>query len=902
MDQVVALLHDVDPHHCPWKDWRSVDSKFIDNVDEMGSDTTQHRDVLLIPKTVTQRLFQSTPEGDRANRHVTVVVFSKSNGWYKDDDNGINGALPPMIIHSKPSPKEKGTTSLEKRLQLYSANADDDILVDQSYLEGLSEGNPLGITVQTSTNGSMNKELFLDLACHYTRHLGPDQGPGGMYTFLLTDSHVSRWHPQALYLLMKNRVIPLFFPSHLSIVAQPQDNGVILFLHKCIEDTVTTERLFRSSTDVAYINKVLVELAFILFQDTERKKLMDRGSNSTTRSYRATGMKPCDPFSTGWRENLELYASFNGLRMDAHSDRARNYGVRPKNRSICPVFSEAEIALLDEAVPLLAKNGVDDITILDDPKTKCYAVANEIISNWVEKPYDERAIRPRATTPVEKLALKHMDITHVVSLKPVTDEALSLVDLQHRENKRQAILGQTKTNECIQVRPKDSDESSMWITAIKMRSPENMWHIFDGITSQSVSTLDLDKGWDINLAFDMFPTDKRLQDARNRAGRRRRDEKDRMLNVIATSIAEEERCGDLEEAFNRFMRQSKGKQTFTTFKETLVTKIEEPSEHIVTVNLGSEEHTIKVCAHGNNKSSMSRLVMDNICKTLACIATRSERKKNNSGRRRGGKVVSVKRGSDGFQKILQIDEQHQKDLLQQIEDNDRVKKAKLLLCQRRLKELRGICLLREYQRIWNHDELLISNSKHLSKQNLISFLKVYNIEGRTKLSKEPRSLIEAKLDENKITQSSIEKTEVSLLEELRVLGGEDNFQVDQSFDSSVDFDSDGSTSFGEDYHLILESETSCDRNGNAEKSNDNGDSTDSEDINGDCSGNVRRKVSFHEQPTIYHIPRRSRSKPAAAKGKNKNAEVAAVEPTTTKKPETRRKSSRRRTPKKIFDR
>ena len=46
-----------------------------------------------------------------------------------------------------------------------------------------------------------------------------------------------------------------------------------------------------------------------------------------------------------------------------------------------------------------------------------------------------------------------------------------------------------------------------------------------------------------------------------------------MLNVITTSIAEEERCGDLEEAFNQFMRQSKGEQTLTTFKETLVTKI-----------------------------------------------------------------------------------------------------------------------------------------------------------------------------------------------------------------------------------------------------------------------------------------------------------------------------------------
>ena len=112
----------------------------------------------------------------------------------------------------------------------------------------------------------------------------------------------------------------------------------------------------------------------------------------------------------------------------------------------------------------------------------------------------------------------------------------------------------------------------------------------------------------------------------------------------------------------------------------------------------------------------------------------------------------------------------------------------------------------------NHDKLLVSNSKHLSKHNLILFLKVYNIEGgRTKLSKDPRYLIKAKLDKNKITQSSIKKTDVeNTRTELQVLGGEENFQVDQSFDSSVDFDSDGPTSFGEDYHVLLESETSCD--------------------------------------------------------------------------------------------
>jgi hypothetical protein len=848
LNQVVALLHDLDPDNCPSTCWKDVDSKFIDNVDEMGSDNTQHRDVLLIPKEVTQRLFQSTPEGDKSHRHVTVVVFSKSNGWYKDDAANISGAAPPMIIHSKPSMnKDKGASAIDKRMRLYEAGEDDDIIVDQSYLDGITPGNPLGLTIRTSTNGSMTKELFLDLVLHYVRHLGPEQGPRGKYTFLLTDSHVSRWHPKALFILMKNRVIPLYFPSHLSIVVQPQDNGVILFLHKCIEETVSNERLFRSDTPISYINSS-IERAFILFRDTERKKLIDRGSNSTTRSYRVTGMKPCNPFAIGWRENLELYASFNGLRME--SQQCPYYGIRPKNKSTCPYFSEVDIGLLNKAVPLLARgDGDDDATILDDPKTKCYAVANEIITNWIEKPYGERAVRPRAATAVEKLAWKHMDITHIVATEPVSVEATMLLDSKFNQIKRSAILGQTKANECIQVCPKD-EEDSPWFTAVKMLQPDNMWHVFDGLRSQSISTLEIDEKWTVNMAYDMFPNDRRLKKSRWRSSRRRREEKDRVIQSLAKTVAEEERDGELKQLFNKFMERPSTDQTFAEFKEFIVTKIETPSEHAVTVALGSEEHTIKVSAHGDNLCPMSRLVMENICRTLVCVAARSEKKTCN--RRRGGKVVSVKRGSDGFQKILQIDQQHQQDQIQEAEQDRRTKKAKLLECQRRLKEIRRICLIRRYQSIWNHDDRsLICRSNYLTKLRLISFLKAYNVEGRTSLYKKSREIIETKLKEMNINQSSFEKMEEDLLEELRVLGGVDDFQVDQSFDSSMFEESDSS---GEERNqavgILLESEAIP-----SEDLEDSSNGTD--DLDSLDSGNNGKMVSFNDNPTIYHIPRRS---------------------------------------------
>ena len=112
------------------------------------------------------------------------------------------------------------------------------------------------------------KEPFLDAMIYYVKHLCLDQGSNRKYVFLLLDSHVSLCNPIALYTLFKNRAISIFFPLHLSIIVQPQDNGVILFLHKCIEEASLLHRLFKSETDVSYVNCIL-DKAFYLFQDGE---------------------------------------------------------------------------------------------------------------------------------------------------------------------------------------------------------------------------------------------------------------------------------------------------------------------------------------------------------------------------------------------------------------------------------------------------------------------------------------------------------------------------------------------------------------------------------------------------------------------------------------------------------
>ena len=80
----------------------------------------------------------------------------------------------------------------------------------------------------------------------------------------------------------------------------------------------------------------------------------------------------------------------------------------------------------------------------------------------------------------------------------------------------------------------------------------------------------------------MFPKDNRLKDNQSRSNRRRRYEKNLVLQKMAKVLAEEEREVDLKDEFDRFIDQSKEKQTFLDFKVKLSSKIEQPSNHIVT--------------------------------------------------------------------------------------------------------------------------------------------------------------------------------------------------------------------------------------------------------------------------------------------------------------------------------
>ena len=115
--------------------------------------------------------------------------------------------------------------------------------------------------------------------------------------------------------LFEHKVMPIYFPSHLSIVVQPQDNGVIAFLQQCIANAWDEIRLFKETTDIAFFNQGL-ERAMTEFREEEHQKLMSRGSNSTTRAWgEKTGLPPRNPKCENWNESLQTYGVLNGLKI-----------------------------------------------------------------------------------------------------------------------------------------------------------------------------------------------------------------------------------------------------------------------------------------------------------------------------------------------------------------------------------------------------------------------------------------------------------------------------------------------------------------------------------------------------------------------------------------------------------
>jgi hypothetical protein len=172
-------------------------------------------------------------------------------------------------------------------------------------------------------------------------------------------------------------------------------------------------------------------------------------------------------------------------------------------------------------------------------------------------------------------------------------------------------------------------------------------------------------------------------------------------------------------------------------------------------------------------------VVDNICKTIIGNSNRNEKKKNMK-RRRGGRVVRVRRGSDGFVKSMQMDQQHRNDLSTEEAVAIKKKNTHIALCKSRLKYIRNLHSMDKYDDIWNDDTTI--QLQTLKKKNLTNLLRIFNVQGRAKLlNNDP---MKAALSALVITRASIDLLKANLLQQLEEYGetySPDGDALDSSF-------------------------------------------------------------------------------------------------------------------------
>ena len=274
---------------------------------------------------------------------------------------------------------------------------------------------------------------------------------------------MSRWNPKAIVWCFENRVIPYYFPSHLTIHIQPQDNGVIAKVHRCINDAEEIPRLSEETSTIALMNATL-EVALTDFRDSENETKRERASNCTTWAwgYR-TGLEPANQMSNGWKEALQTFGRMNGLKIKNGQQDVYAAFVKVDR----PTFSNEDINLIEKvAVNKLGNENCP--TVADHPLAKCYQIVCNIIDDWVQADYNDKDPIPVPKTAAELAAIKYVEIRTVVAAEHSGAEQKSLSNKEKMRDRVEAVVLASKKRDVIEVRPIENDAEDDWSKAMKL--------------------------------------------------------------------------------------------------------------------------------------------------------------------------------------------------------------------------------------------------------------------------------------------------------------------------------------------------------------------------------------------------------------------------------------------------
>ena len=371
----------------------------------------------------------------------------------------------------------------------------------------------------------------------------------------------------------------------------------------------------------------------------------------------------------------------------------------------------------------------------------------------------------------------------------------------------------SKRKDVIEVRRLEDDKND-WSKATKMDCGD--WMVIDGKTCVSVKTEDLlGKNWVINSEVDEIKED--INKERQSKWRRLRESED-LIAQLAKRAAEEERKKEIRRRFHYFNELPHNERTFGKFEDHVIEYISSPSDHTVVVNLNDSENTMDTVSHESGSVAMRQLVTHQILKHLVQASNEREKLIGQKKKKRNNRVGKVRKGSDGFRKLLQIDEQNENDIVEEENEGIRKKVRDTGKLMRRWKAACEIKRSDKKKRIWKSG-VILDETKINGKDagNIICMFALKKCSGMNKEDKVlkvngmklTKQEFDEKLDELKwlMREADIEEDCLSdVLEESNLSDdNESRGRTDGETEEEVIFDSDiNDTTDGESDEIDLD--------------------------------------------------------------------------------------------------
>ena len=400
------------------------------------------------------------------------------------------------------------------------------------------------------------------------------------------------------------------------------------------------------------------------------------------------------------------------------------------------------------------------------------------------------------------------------------------------QSKAEALVRAARKRDVIEVR-RFEDAIDDWSNATKLDSGK--WMVVDGTKGFEVTAEELlRQTWVINTKSKGKEEDitKERQSKFCQI-----KEKEEMLTRMAKMGAEEERHKEIQKRFHFFNNLPINERTFAKFQDDLVDYISRPSDHTISVDLDGTENAMDVVMHESGSAAMRQLVTRHVLQSLIQVSI--DREKFNGAKtkpkKKWSRLGKVRKGSDGFRKCLQLDEQHLLDL--EAEENEgvmrKVKDTKKL--QRRLKAFSHFKKSTSKKNIWNRNLL---DATKLNGTQAMDVTCMFAIPKCSGMSKEERIAKVKSMGYTKQAFAAKEEELKCLMREAGIDEDDENIDLNAIVESEVENESEeerdceggGSDEENEDIHEEGETDDQDEEN---EFDDDSEDGMDDEDEEND---------------------------------------------------------------------